>query len=216
MTALTLVMRGPPPRPLDLSPLLPERLSGRSEREIARLPLRHGNRTIPLGELFGIRWALAGLGVAIALVVVPALPHLRRLDDTLKAPSGLPLLQAIPMFAPLPSPVLETLARQLTTHQVSAGSPVFLEGDVGDAFYIIESGEIRIGHGATALRTEVAGDHFGEIALLRDVPRTADAVAIVDTVLRRLDRAVFLDAITGDTDAANAAESVVSRRLLAG
>ena len=60
------------------------------------------------------------------------------------------------------------------------------------------------------------GDYFGEIALLRDVPRTADAVAVVDTVLRRLDRAVFLDAITGDTDAANAAESVVSRRLLAG
>ena len=108
------------------------------------------------------------------------------------------------------------LARQLTTHQVSAGSPVFLEGEVGDAFYVIESGEVRIGHGDAALRTEVAGDYFGEIALLRDVPRTADAVAVVDTVLRRLDRAAFLDAITGDTDAANAAESVVSRRLLAG
>ena len=169
-----------------------------------------------LMEVFGIRWALAGLGLAIALIVVPALPRLHRLDLTLKAPTGLPLLQAIPMFAPLSSPMLESLARQLTTHQVSAGSPVFLEGEVGDAFYVIESGEVRIGHGDVALRTEVAGDYFGEIALLRDVPRTADAVAVVDTVLRRLDRAVFLDAITGDTDAANAAESVVSRRLLAG
>ena len=99
---------------------------------------------------------------------------------------------------------------------MSAGSPVFLEGEVGDAFYVIESGEVRIGHGDATLRTEVAGDYFGEIALLRDVPRTADAVAVVDTVLRRLDRTTFLDAITGDTDAANAAESVVSRRLLAG
>jgi MFS family permease len=169
-----------------------------------------------LMELFGIRWALAGLGVAVTLTVVPALPRLHRLDLTLRAPSGFPLLQAIPMFAPLASPLLETLARQLTTHQVSAGSPVFLEGDVGDAFYVIESGEVRIGHGATMLRTEVAGDYFGEIALLRDVPRTADAVAVVDTVLRRLDRTAFLDAITGDTDAVNAAESVVSRRLLAG
>ena len=169
-----------------------------------------------LMEVFGIRWALAVLGLAITLVVVPALPRLHRLDLTLKAPTGLPLLQAIPMFAPLSSPMLESLARQLTMHQVSAGSPVFLEGDVGDAFFVIESGEVRIGHGDTALRTEVPGDYFGEIALLRDVPRTADAVAVVDTVLRRLDRAVFLDAITGDTDAANAAESVVSRRLLAG
>ena len=169
-----------------------------------------------LMELFGIRWALAGLGLAITLIVLPALPRLHRLDETLLAPTGLPLLQAIPMFAPLASTTLETLARQLTTHQVSAGSPVFLEGEVGDAFYVIESGEVRIGHGDAALRTEVAGDYFGEIALLRDVPRTADAVAVVDTVLRRLDRSAFLDAITGDTDAANAAESVVSRRLLAG
>jgi hypothetical protein len=169
-----------------------------------------------LMELFGIRWALAGLGLAITLIVLPALPRLHRLDETLLAPTGLPLLQAIPMFAPLASTTLETLARQLTTHQVSAGSPVFLEGEVGDAFYVIESGEVRIGHGDATLRTEVAGDYFGEIALLRDVPRTADAVAVVDTVLRRLDRTTFLDAITGDKDAANAAESVVSRRLLAG
>ena len=169
-----------------------------------------------LMELFGIRWALAGLGLAIALMVVPALPRLHRLDETLVAPDGLPLLQAIPMFAPLASTTLETLARQLTPVRVAAGAPVFVEGDVGDAFYVIESGEVRIGHGPAVLRTELAGDYFGEIALLRDVPRTADAVAVVDTVLRRLDRAVFLEAITGDTDAANAAESVVSRRLLAG
>ena len=53
-----------------------------------------------LMELFGIRWALAGLGLAITLIVLPALPRLHRLDETLLAPTGLPLLQAIPMFAP--------------------------------------------------------------------------------------------------------------------
>ena len=132
------------------------------------------------------------------------------------APDGLPLMQAIPMFPPLAATTLETLARQLTPVHVAAGTPVFVEGDIGDAFYVIESGEVRIGHGPTVLRNEVAGDYFGEIALLRDIPRTADAIAVVDTVLRRLDRAAFLEAITGDTDAANAAESVVSRRLLTG
>jgi hypothetical protein len=169
-----------------------------------------------LMEVFGIRWALAGLGVVIALMVVPALPRLHRLDETLLAPDGLPLLQAIPMFAPLASTTLESLARQLTPVHVAAGAPVFVEGDIGDAFYVIESGEIQIGHGSTVLRNELPGDYFGEIALLRGVPRTADAIAVVDTVLRRLGRDTFLEAITGDTDAANAAESVVSRRLLTG
>jgi CRP-like cAMP-binding protein len=120
------------------------------------------------------------------------------------------------MFAPLASTTLEGLARQLTPVRVAAGSPVFLEGDVGDAFYVIESGEVRIGHGPATLRTEVAGDYFGEIALLRGVRRTADAIAVVDTVLQKLDRTAFLDAITGDNEAVNAAESVVSRRLLTG
>ena len=169
-----------------------------------------------LMEVFGIRWALAGLGVVIALMVVPALPRLHRLDETLLAPDGLPLLRAIPMFSPLASTTLESLARQLTPVHVAAGAPVFVEGDIGDAFYVIESGEIQIGHGSTVLRNELPGDYFGEIALLRGVPRTADAVAVVDTVLRRLGRDTFLEAITGDTDAANAAESVVSRRLLTG
>jgi CRP-like cAMP-binding protein len=120
------------------------------------------------------------------------------------------------MFAPLASTTLESLARQLTPVHVAAGAPVFVEGDIGDAFYVIESGEIQIGHGSTVLRNELPGDYFGEIALLRGVPRTADAIAVVDTVLRRLGRDTFLEAITGDTDAANAAESVVSRRLLTG
>jgi MFS family permease len=203
-----------------LQRLTPDRLLGRvfGTLESAYVgSMAVGAALMPLLlKLVGLRWALAVIGIGVALSVVPALPRLLRLDETLRAPATLPLLQAIPMFAPLASTTLESLARQLTPVRVAAGSPVFLEGDVGDAFYVIESGEVRIGHGPATLRTEVPGDYFGEIALLRGVRRTADAIAVVDTLLQKLDRTAFLEAITGDNDAVNAAETVVSRRLLAG
>lgn len=203
-----------------LQRLTPDRLLGRvfgtlESAYIASMALGAGLMPLLL-KLVGLRWALAVIGVGVALSVVPALPRLLRLDETLRAPAALPLLQAIPMFAPLASTTLEGLARQLTQVRVAAGSPVFLEGDIGDAFYVIESGEVRIGHGPATLRTEVAGDYFGEIALLRGVRRTADAIAVEDTVLQKLDRTAFLEAVTGDNDAVSAAESVVSRRLLTG
>lgn len=55
MTVPTLRLRQPPALPLDLSPLLPEAVRGRSETEIAAVPLRYGNRAVPTGELFAIR-----------------------------------------------------------------------------------------------------------------------------------------------------------------
>lgn len=55
MTLCTLRLREPPALPLDLSPLSPERVRGASEAEIAAIPLRYGNRTVPAGELFEIR-----------------------------------------------------------------------------------------------------------------------------------------------------------------
>jgi formylmethanofuran dehydrogenase subunit C len=55
MAPLTLILREPPRQPLDLGPLLPERLAGLAGREIAALPLRLGNREVPLGELVTIR-----------------------------------------------------------------------------------------------------------------------------------------------------------------
>jgi CRP-like cAMP-binding protein len=63
------------------------------------------------------------------------------------------------------------------------------------------------------LRREGPGEYFGEIGLLRDVPRTATVTAVEDTVVRTLSREHFLRAVTGHRDSTLAAERVVSRRL---
>ena len=90
---------------------------------------------------------------------------------------------------------------------------VVAEGGVGDRFYVIESGEVAVTKDGHELRREGAGNFFGEIALIRDVPRTATVTAVTDTVLRALDRADFLAALDGSAAMASAAEDIVSRRL---
>ena len=166
--------------------------------------------------LVGLQWGMGVLGLAVTAMVIPAVPRMRRLDLTLRAPEGLGLVQGVHMFAPLDRTALEGLARQLTRLEVEAGAMVFDEGEPGDQFFIIESGVVEVWHDGTLLRREEAGDYFGEIALLRDVPRTAQVRAVAPTVLRGLDRKAFLDAVLGNVEAVTAAETVVARRILAG
>ena len=78
---------------------------------------------------------------------------------------------------------------------------------------MIAEGEVEVSHGDVVVRRETAGDFFGEIGLLRDVPRTATVTAVTDVRLWALDRADFLGAVTGTGAARVAAEDIVSRRI---
>ncbi len=173
-----------------------------------------GSMVMPLLiHVVGLRWALAILGLGIALVVLPAFPRLRRLDRVLGEPDGLALLRTIPMFSPLEPQRLEALAQQLGRREVPTGEVVIREGDPGDRFYVVESGRTTATHGDQVLSSQGPGEPFGEIALLRDVPRTATVTADEPSVLLYLERDAFLAAVRGDDEASTRADDLVSRRI---
>ena len=69
------------------------------------------------------------------------------------------------------------------------------EEEPSDRCCVIVSGALRVTHAGTTPRDMGAGDSFGEIALLRDVPRTATVVAVTDVELYALDCEQFLAAV---------------------
>jgi len=167
-----------------------------------------------LVDAIGIRATLIVSGAVLPAVTIPTLGMLSRIDRTITVPKAqLDRLLAIEMFAPLPAPTLELLASSLERISVPAGETVFRQGDHGDHFYIVDSGEIEIEIDGRVANVLEPGDHFGEIALLRDISRTATARARKETHLYGLDRDTFLGAVTGHAESTEAAETVVVARL---
>jgi CRP-like cAMP-binding protein len=95
---------------------------------------------------------------------------------------------------------------------VRAGEVVIQSGDHGDRFYLVAAGELDVDAGGNHSTAREA-DYFGEIALLRDVPRTATVKAAIDSQLYALQRDDFLAAITGHAAAQAAGEAVANARL---
>lgn len=174
-----------------------------------------GAISVPLlVSTFGPRGAFVAAGAALSIAVVVLGRNVLAIDAGPLVPlRELRLLRAIPMFAPLSAPVVERLAGALVPIHVPAGQFVIREGDRGDRFYILVSGRAEVTQAGTPVRAEGPGDYFGEIALLRDVPRTASVRATADLELLALEREPFLEAITGQPRSRDAADAVVSRRL---
>ena len=164
-------------------------------------------------HFFGIRPSLIGIGLVVTAYALTTLPRLRALDHRLTEPEGLAVLRTIGMFEALHPSVLEEMAHRLEAVTFSAGQVVVREGDPSDRFYVIAEGEVEVSHGDLVVRRETAGDFFGEIGLLRNVPRTATVTAVTDVKLWSLERSDFLGAVTGTGAARVAAEDVVSRRI---
>ena len=160
-----------------------------------------------------------GWTLLIASVLLPAVALLGRraliaLDVGIRIPSEeMALLRSTRFFAPLPTPMLERLARNLIPIHVMDGSVVIRQGDVGDRFYAIVEGGVDVLEGGRRVRALGPGGSFGEIALIRDVPRTATVVATTESKLLALDRDEFLRAITGHEAASAAAHGLARERL---
>lgn len=165
-------------------------------------------------ELLGLRGALVVVGIVAPLAAVLGWATLRAIDAQMFV-RGLEmrLLTMVPFLRPLPLPTLEQLARAAERVAVPAGAVLFREGDDGDAFYVIADGEVELTTEGIARHVLTRGEAFGEIALLRSVPRTMTAVACRDTTLYALRAEAFVAAVAGYSSSAGAADSVIARRM---
>jgi hypothetical protein len=170
-----------------------------------------------LVALAGGRAAVVGVGLVLPVALLLGSARLLGIDRRATVPVvELSLLRSLPLFAPLRAPELESLARELVPVGAAAGEEVVRESEPGDLFYVVADGELEVSAGGRALRTLRRGDSFGEIALLRSVPRTATVRALSAARLYTLARAPFLAAVAAHPAAAGEAERVVGERLAAG
>jgi len=199
-------------------------------------------RAVPdevLGRVFGALQGILVLGLAAGALIAPVLLHVTSIRVSLIVVGGtltvlaavlwrrlavidarahvpeeqIELLRANPIFAPLPPATIEGLAMKLVPVTVGATETVFRQGDPGDRFYIVEEGRVEIWMDGERVADEWPGEAFGEIALLRDVPRTATATAAEETKLLALERDDFIAAVTGHAPSREAADSIIGERL---
>jgi hypothetical protein len=180
--------------------------------------------TVGLGALvapllvnwLGDRGALIVAGALLPIIVIPAWPRLTAIDNAARVPEEqLALLRGNAIFAQLPAPTLERLADRMTEIRASAGEEIVRQGEPGDLFYVIDDGTVDVAVDGRPAHELGRGESFGEIALLRNVPRTATVIARTDVVLYALDRNTFIPAVTGSGPSLSAAEAVIGMRLAA-
>jgi hypothetical protein len=167
-----------------------------------------------LVHLGGSRLALLGVAAVLPLAAAVGGRGLFSLDSGTPVPVvEIALLRSLPLFAELPAPALEGLARALTPVTVPAGTVLIRQGEPGDAYYAIAAGEFEVRQNGHLLRHCGRGEGVGEIALLRDIPRTAAVVAHTDATVYKLDREPFLTAVLGHAPTQRQADSITDARL---
>jgi MFS family permease len=167
-----------------------------------------------LVEWWGVRPALVAVGLVCPVLAALSLVRLRRLDEAVGVRDrDLALLQRVPMLRVLPLPSVEQLARGLAPVTVPAAQWVFRQGERGDLYYVIESGEVDVVGDGRLVATLGPGEGFGEIALLRSSPRTATVRARTDVRLHALTSERFLPVVLGYTPSAAEASTGVETLL---
>ena len=187
------------------------------------------------GLMEGLRMGGLAIGAVLASVLVESIGHaftfaiagsllpvvclrlwrpLRRIDESVTVPvRELDLIRSLPLFSQLAAPIVERIAANLIPVRATSGTAIIKEGEFGDRFYIIDEGEVEVSIGGRPVRRQGPGEFFGEIALLIAVPRTATVKAETDVSLLALERAVFLEVLTGHHQAREGAEAVADERL---
>jgi CRP-like cAMP-binding protein len=165
------------------------------------------------------------LGVDGAVIAAGTMPlamlallgrKLARMESGVGVPEeAFTLLRSLHIFAWLPIATVETLALRARRQELVAGVAIITQGEAGDAFHVIGSGSVDVSVDGTYRRTQGPGEYFGEIALLRDVPRTATVTTAELVSLLTLDRDEFLAGIGSHAHSRREVEGVAETRLAA-
>ncbi|HEX2404601.1 MAG TPA: MFS transporter, partial [Acidimicrobiia bacterium] len=162
----------------------------------------------------GVGWTLVVASLLVIVVLLVNRGALQEADVGVIVPiEHLHLLRSTPMFAALGPAELERLARTIDEESVGPGSAICVQGEPGERFYFVERGTARVVRDGLDVATLGTGDFFGEIALLRDIPRTATVEAVSDLDLLVLERGPFLDAIKSSACQIEAAQAVSQTRM---
>lgn len=128
------------------------------------------------------------------------------------------LFSRVPLFEGVSAEDRTALARAATLRTYRRGETIVQQGQPGDAFYVLVRGRVAVAIVApdgreVVLNTLCEGDHFGEMALLDDAPRSASVIAQEKSDLAILSRAVFLDLLKSNFVLTRALLATFSARL---
>jgi len=170
--------------------------------------------TPPVIHLLGLRGALVVLGLVAPALVALSWRRLRRIDASIAhRDEEVEVLNKVGIFRPLPMPAIDVLALHVDHTEVPAGREVIHQGARGDRFYVIKDGEAEVIGDGRLIRTMGPGEGFGEIALLRDTPRTTTVRARTPLRLYTLDRLDFVSAVSGYQSSGREADTLMLDRL---
>jgi hypothetical protein len=166
---------------------------------LTMLAVAAGSMIVPLLVLLGgTDAALIGVGCILPAIAILSAARLLRLDGESRIPLvEITLLRSVDMFVNLPSSVIESLARSLVPLRLDAGDVLIREGDSGDAYFSVADGRFAVSQAGRVLTEVGRGVGIGDIALLRNVPRTATVTALRPSLVYSLQREMFLSAVTG-------------------
>ncbi|HEX7171069.1 MAG TPA: MFS transporter [Candidatus Limnocylindria bacterium] len=183
--------------------VVPDELRGRAVGVIqtsSAILYSLGSLTVPiLASTLGHGPVLVGSAVLVLIGALTALVLSGRGVEATSLPAATAALFEHPIFAGLPVARLESAARQLVEVPVAPGQVVIRQGDSADRFYLVGDGTLSVtqvgDEEERELRRIGRGDVFGEIGLLRGVPRTATVTAVTDGNLFALDATDFADLV---------------------
>lgn len=172
-------------------------------------------------DALDLRPSLFVVGIGFPLVAVLGIRPLLRADrQSVAALRALQprvaLLQVLDLFTAAPRRTLEQLARSIEEVEVAADTALINQGDAPDHLWILVSGEVDVtvhdeDGGERRVRTLGPRSYFGEIGLLRGIPRTATVRSLEPSVLWRLSGEDFLEAVHGSAPSASLLKVSTSR-----